>query len=210
GALHEELAVGRGTEYAGYRGEKTRPSGAAVEFHRRSEKRQAAACADEHPRALFPVQRARPGPLGAFVAQHVVGRGRESLLPFGVRDLERFRARGHVRALGKQGFPVFLKIFHFHGSFRGLLSPSGGAETRQRQRRQTSQPVATIHFFTSLSRQYRPPFGPGIPAGAYMTRTNRARLTMSTMNAHELWLATGLRTQFARVDGPLARLDAAE
>ena len=28
------------------------------------------------------------------------------------------------------------------------------------------------------------------------------------MNAHELWLAAGLRTPFARVDGPLARLDA--
>ncbi|TMH43795.1 MAG: acetyl-CoA C-acyltransferase [Betaproteobacteria bacterium] len=33
---------------------------------------------------------------------------------------------------------------------------------------------------------------------------------MSTMNAHELWLAAGLRTPFARVDGPLARLDAVE
>ncbi|HMG60645.1 MAG TPA: acetyl-CoA C-acyltransferase [Burkholderiales bacterium] len=30
------------------------------------------------------------------------------------------------------------------------------------------------------------------------------------MNAHELWLAAGLRTPFARVDGPLARLDAVE
>jgi acetyl-CoA C-acetyltransferase len=28
------------------------------------------------------------------------------------------------------------------------------------------------------------------------------------MNGHELWLAAGLRTPFARVDGPLARLDA--
>src|SRR5207244_6843436 len=112
-----------------------------------------------------------------------------SLLPFGVRELERFRARGHVRALGKQGFPVFLKIFHFHGSFRGLLSPSGGAETRHRQRRQTSQPVATIHFFTSLSRQYRQPFGPGIPAGAYMTRENRAGLALIPMTAHEACLA---------------------
>src|SRR6266852_4691801 len=28
------------------------------------------------------------------------------------------------------------------------------------------------------------------------------------MNAHELWLAAGLRTPFARVDGPLAQLDA--
>jgi len=31
-----------------------------------------------------------------------------------------------------------------------------------------------------------------------------------TMNGHELWLAAGLRTPFARVDGPLARLDAVE
>src|SRR5436309_9675254 len=83
GALHEELAVGRGPEYAGYRGEKTRPSGAAVEFHRRGEERQAATCADEHPRALFAVERARSGPLGTFVAQHVVGRGQQSFLPFG-------------------------------------------------------------------------------------------------------------------------------
>src|SRR2546428_9499680 len=30
------------------------------------------------------------------------------------------------------------------------------------------------------------------------------------MNAHELWLAAGLRTPFARVDGPLAQLDAVE
>jgi acetyl-CoA C-acetyltransferase len=30
------------------------------------------------------------------------------------------------------------------------------------------------------------------------------------MNGHELWLAAGLRTPFARVDGPLARLDAVE
>jgi acetyl-CoA C-acetyltransferase len=28
------------------------------------------------------------------------------------------------------------------------------------------------------------------------------------MNAHDIWLAAGLRTPFARVDGPLARLDA--
>ncbi|TMH76239.1 MAG: acetyl-CoA C-acyltransferase [Betaproteobacteria bacterium] len=33
---------------------------------------------------------------------------------------------------------------------------------------------------------------------------------MIPMNAHELWLAAGLRTPFARVDGPLARLDAVE
>src|SRR5207302_4562858 len=131
-------------EYAGNRGEEARPAGAAVEFHRRSEKRQIAACADEHSRAFLPVQRTRAGPLGAFVAQHVVGGGQQALFPFGVGELERLRARGHVRAFGKQGFLVLLKIFHFHGSFRG--SPSGGAETRQRQRRQTSQPVATIHF----------------------------------------------------------------
>src|SRR3989442_2071433 len=43
-----------------------------------------------------------------------------------------------------------------------------------------------------------------------MTRKNRAGLTMSTVNAYELWLAAGLRTPFARVDGPLARLDAVE
>src|SRR6266702_883525 len=43
-----------------------------------------------------------------------------------------------------------------------------------------------------------------------MTRKNRAGLTMIPMNAHELWLAAGLRTPFARVDGPLARLDAVE
>src|SRR6267378_7323393 len=30
------------------------------------------------------------------------------------------------------------------------------------------------------------------------------------MNAHDIWLAAGLRTPFARVDGPLARLDAVE
>src|SRR5437773_3376263 len=30
------------------------------------------------------------------------------------------------------------------------------------------------------------------------------------MNAHEIWLAAGLRTPFARVDGPLGRLDAVE
>src|SRR3979490_1594062 len=65
-------------------------------------------------------------------------------------------------------------------------------------------------IFTSSSRQYRPPFGPGIPAGVYMSRKNRAGLTMSTVNAHELWLAAGLRTPFARVDGPLAPLAAVE
>src|SRR2546427_12839352 len=43
-----------------------------------------------------------------------------------------------------------------------------------------------------------------------MARKNRAGLTMIPMNAHELWLAAGLRTPFARVDGPLARLDAVE
>src|SRR2546422_1251844 len=43
-----------------------------------------------------------------------------------------------------------------------------------------------------------------------MTRKNRAGLTMIPMNAHELWLAAGLRTPFARVDGPLAQLDAVE
>src|SRR5258708_33424298 len=31
---------------------------------------------------------------------------------------------------------------------------------------------------------------------------------MRHMNGHELWLAAGLRTPFARVDGPLAPLDA--
>src|SRR2546428_13273022 len=43
-----------------------------------------------------------------------------------------------------------------------------------------------------------------------MTGKTRAGLTMIPMNAHELWLAAGLRTPFARVDGPLARLDAVE
>src|SRR5438874_371899 len=97
GALHEELAVGGGPEYAGYRSEETRPSRAAVEFHRRGEERKIAPRADEHPLTLFAVERTRPGPLGAFMAQHVVGRGRQPLLPIGVRELERLGARCDVR-----------------------------------------------------------------------------------------------------------------
>src|SRR5258705_12287437 len=90
--------------------------------------------------------------LGALVTQHVVGRGRQAFFPLGVRELGRFGARGHVRSFGEQGCPVLLQVFHFHGSFRGSLSPSCGTETRQGQCRQTSQPVATIHFFTSVGR----------------------------------------------------------
>src|SRR5260221_4433129 len=147
GALHEELAVGRGPEYAGYRSEKAGPSGAAVEFHRRGEKREAAPRADEHTRALFAVERARPGALGAFVAQHVVGRGRQPLLPFGVRELERLGARFDVRAICQRGFPVLLKVCPFHRPFfRLVLSPYPGTYTPPTQCRQASQPVATIHF----------------------------------------------------------------
>src|SRR5688572_28734543 len=59
GAREHDLVVRLGRERARNRGEKTRPSGAAVELHRRGEQRQAATRADEHAFALLAIERAR-------------------------------------------------------------------------------------------------------------------------------------------------------
>src|ERR1700744_2783270 len=60
---------------------KARPAGAALILRLRAVKRRAAAGAEEFAGALFVVQRARSGGLGAVAAQHVILLRRQLRLP---------------------------------------------------------------------------------------------------------------------------------
>ena len=83
-ARDHHLHVGLGADGAGQRGIEARPAGAALELGLRAEERQVAAGAVKAALALLGVERARARALGALVAQHLVGGGREALLPLGI------------------------------------------------------------------------------------------------------------------------------
>src|SRR5262245_26371850 len=70
--LHEEAADVTGAHRAFQRLEEARPAGAALKLGIRGKQVLAAAGADELAVALFRVQRAGAGALGAVLAQHLV------------------------------------------------------------------------------------------------------------------------------------------
>lgn len=67
-ARQDQLVIRFVGECAGYRGEETRPAGAALVFHVGGKERQVAADANKYTGPLFVVQRARAGGLGTFLA----------------------------------------------------------------------------------------------------------------------------------------------
>src|SRR5580704_10667676 len=80
-ARHAERTVGGLVDGLVERRPKTRPAGAAFEFGLRREQRQVAAGAAEGTVAMLLEQFAGERPLGAFLAQHVVLRRRQELVP---------------------------------------------------------------------------------------------------------------------------------
>src|SRR5437764_7325744 len=96
GAAHEKAAVGLGLDPVFEGRPEARPSRAAVEFGSGVEQRLAAGGAVIDPGAVLLVERARPGALGAVLAQDPVLLGVQRATPFlvAVLDLEmlvRFR-----------------------------------------------------------------------------------------------------------------------
>ena len=81
-SLHAQGAVGGRLNRVRHRRPEARPSGAAVELRLRCEQFLAAARASENPGAVFGVQRARSGALGAVLSQDLKLFGRQSCPPF--------------------------------------------------------------------------------------------------------------------------------
>src|SRR4029079_2656826 len=94
GARHEERLIDRGADRVRERLPEARPPGAVLKLRLRGEQRQIAARAGKRSLALFLVERARAGTLGAVPAQHVVLRRRELRAPFGVAFLDLEFLRG--------------------------------------------------------------------------------------------------------------------
>src|SRR5256885_14468361 len=83
---------------------EARPARAAVELGVRRKQRLAAARAAEGAGACFVIEGTGPGALGAILAQHLVGLGRELAAPVGVRLLQRkLFLRGHAPAAHSSG-----------------------------------------------------------------------------------------------------------
>ena len=82
GAGQNELVISSGAEYPRDRRKETRPTGAALIFHLGGKRRQIASDTHEDAGTFFIVQRARAGPLGAFLAQHIELRRVQTLAPF--------------------------------------------------------------------------------------------------------------------------------
>src|SRR5258708_39240603 len=82
GANHEEAAVLGGGDGVRHRLEEARPAGAAVELRIGGEQCLSAAGAHKRALAVFLVERAGTGTLGAVLAQHAVLLGRERTAPF--------------------------------------------------------------------------------------------------------------------------------
>jgi hypothetical protein len=99
GALHEEGVVLGGPDGALDGPEEARPAGAGLVFGVGREKGSIAAGADKGALALFLVERARAGALGAVLAQDVELLLAQALLPFvlGIVD------RKHLALLGLAG-----------------------------------------------------------------------------------------------------------
>src|SRR5689334_21391313 len=89
-AQHPKCAVLGGAHRIVERLEKTRPTSAAFEFGIRGKQRQVTAGTCESALAMLLQQRARPRPLGTFLAQDLVLLGGELGAPFrvGLFDLE--------------------------------------------------------------------------------------------------------------------------
>src|SRR6185503_2446218 len=135
GARVDQVEILLHVERARDGGEEARPAGAGLEFHLGGEHRQAAAGAGVDAGALFFVERAGAGALGAFLAQHVVGLRRQALLPLVLRQLERLARRRHARAGRQEAFPVLLQgVDVFHGPGLGVRADSAERERRGRQR----------------------------------------------------------------------------
>ena len=81
-ARHEEAAVGVGFDRVIEGRREARPAGAAVEFFVGSEDRLPATGAVVDSAIVLLVQWARPGPLGAVLAQHAILRRRQFAPPF--------------------------------------------------------------------------------------------------------------------------------
>ncbi len=120
-------------------GEEARPAGSGLVLHGRSEQGQPAAQAGEHAGALLVVERARAGALGAFVAQHLVGLGRQALLPLLLGELERLARRGHAQPGGQQRLPVLLQLLD------GLHAGRRRRERAERRRRKCHKKSASFH-----------------------------------------------------------------
>src|SRR5262249_33959335 len=84
GADHEVALVGLGAHRAGQGGGEARPTGAALELGGCIEEGLAAAGAAKRARPLLVVQWAGARSLGTVLTEHLIGRGREPLLPLGV------------------------------------------------------------------------------------------------------------------------------
>src|SRR4051794_10075469 len=81
GADHAVAAIGRGLDRTRDRIVEARPAGAALELLLRSEQLLSATHAGERAGALFVVERAGAGTLGAVAAQDIVLLGGEQLAP---------------------------------------------------------------------------------------------------------------------------------
>ena len=118
GAAHEEAVVlVLGDRALLHRTRIARPAGAALELVGGRKQGLAATYAIERALALFPVQRARAGPLGAVLACHRERLGREQRLPLGLgfgdfgsgggvghgTSLSRLRAWGQLAIWGRRG-----------------------------------------------------------------------------------------------------------
>ena len=135
-SIYKEVVLFR-DEGTGDGGEEARPAGAAVEFHRGREQRQAAGGAHENARSLFIVQWATASALGAFFTQHVILRRGEDFLPLFVRALERLGRQRHVGARRKKIFPVLLQLLDAYRAARWRCRPS--APHRRDQERRSRQ-----------------------------------------------------------------------
>src|SRR5262249_28262165 len=81
GADHQEAGVVARRHGVRQRGVEARPAGVALELGLRREERERAAGAEERAVAVLVHERARPGALGALLAEDVVGGGGEEGLP---------------------------------------------------------------------------------------------------------------------------------
>src|SRR5207253_4634161 len=95
-AGHEEAAVGVGLDPVLERRREARPAGTAVELGAGVEQGLAAAGAVIDPGAVLLVERARPGALGAVLAQHPVLLGRQAAAPLLI-------AHRHLEILARGG-----------------------------------------------------------------------------------------------------------
>ena len=87
GAGHEQRAIRLSFDGIGQRLVKARPSCAAFKFRFRREHRQIATGAAKRALALFAIERARAGALGAVLAQDIVSVRRQPLSPFFIGQL---------------------------------------------------------------------------------------------------------------------------